>query len=56
MDKIRHRVGIKANVKDVYEGVHHPSKQMGWWATKANGDASLGSKVELEFPGYPKFV
>jgi len=56
MDNIRHRVGIKANVKDVFEAVHHPNKLTGWWATKAAGGTDLGSQVELEFPGYPKFV
>jgi hypothetical protein len=56
MDKIRHRVGIKANVQAVYEAVHYPSKLMGWWATKATGGTELGSQVELEFSGYPKFV
>jgi hypothetical protein len=29
---------------------------MGWWATKATGGIDLGSQIELEFSGYPKFV
>ncbi len=56
MNEIRHRVGIKANVQDVYEAVHHPSKLVGWWPTKAIGTPNLGSRIELEFPGYPNFV
>ncbi len=56
MDKIRHRVGIKASVQDVYEAVHHPGKLTGWWATNASGGVEPGSQIELEFPGFPSFV
>lgn len=56
MNKIRHRVGIKAPVQEVYEAMFHPNKLEGWWAAKATGGTGLGSQVELEFPGYPNFV
>jgi uncharacterized protein YndB with AHSA1/START domain len=56
MNEIRHRVGIKANVQDVYEAVYHPSKLVRWWPAKATGTPNLGSRIELEFPGYPSFV
>ena len=56
MNEIRHRVGIKAPLKDVYETVYQPDKLVRWWPARASGLAELGSRIELEFPGYPNHV
>src|SRR6516164_7960239 len=56
MNEIRHRVGIKAAVGDVYEALHQPAKIIGWWSTGARGSGELGSTIELIFPGYPNHV
>ncbi len=56
MGQIRHRVGIKAAVREVYEAVHHPEKLTGWWSTSASGTPQQGEKLLLEFPGYPSHV
>ena len=56
MKEIRHRVGIKAPIQDIYEAVYQPAKLIGWWATAAKGSGQLGSSIELEFPRYPSHV
>ena len=53
MNEIRHRVGIKAPVHDVYEATYTPSKLQSWWATSATGSGAVGSRIELVFPGCP---
>jgi len=53
MNAIRHRVGIRAPLGNIYEAVHYPEKLTGWWATTASGGCEVGARVELCFPGYP---
>jgi uncharacterized protein YndB with AHSA1/START domain len=53
MNDIRHRVGIRAPIRSIYEAVHHPDLITGWWATTASGECDLGSRFQLFFPGYP---
>lgn len=58
MYEIRHRVGIKAARKDIYDALYQPGKLAGWWAAKAEGGDSSepGSRIRLEFPGFPDHV
>lgn len=56
MNEIRHRVGIKASVHDVYEATYQPAKLQSWWAASATGSGKVGSRIELEFPGYSNHV
>jgi len=56
MNEIRHRVGIRAPLRSIYEAVHYSEKLTGWWATTASGGCEIGSRVELCFPGYPSQV
>jgi len=56
MNVIRHRVGIRAPISEIFEAVHQPEKLSAWWATSARGTGAEGTKIELEFPGYPNHV
>ncbi len=56
MARIRHRVGIRAARRDVYEAVHLPDKLAAWWATSASGKPEVGGQLRLEFPGYDDHV
>lgn len=56
MYQIRHRVGIKAAVQDVYEVLYQPGKLTQWWAAGASGTPVIGGELRLEFPGYPDHV
>jgi len=53
MNEIRHRVGIRARIEDIYEATYKPQKLRSWWATSASGSDSVGSLIKLVFPGYP---
>ena len=56
MNDIRHRVGIKASIHDAYDATYQPAKLQSWWATSATGSGTVGSKIELVFPGYPSHI
>jgi len=56
MNHIRHRVGIKALIQEVYGATYQAAKLQGWWATSATGSDTVGSQIELVFPGYPSHV
>ena len=56
MNTIRHRVGIQSSIRNVYDAVHQPEKLQSWWAAAATGSGTVGSRIELEFPGYPDHV
>jgi len=56
MTEIRHRVGIKARLQDVYDSTYQPAKLQSWWATSASGSGAIDSEIELEFPGYPSHL
>ncbi len=56
MNNIRHRVGIKADLNDVYQACFHPEKLQDWWAASASGSPRQGEIIQLEFPGYPNFI
>lgn len=56
MREIRHRVGIKTPLREAYDAVYQPAKLQKWWSTSASGPATIGSHLELEFPGYPDHV
>ena len=56
MNIIRHRVGIKAHLPDIYDATFQPAKLQSWWAASASGSGTLGSQIELMFPGYPNHV
>ncbi|MBT5018446.1 SRPBCC domain-containing protein [bacterium] len=53
MNEIRHRVGIKSSLQNVYDATYQPAKIQSWWATSATGAATVGAHIELVFPGYP---
>ncbi len=52
MGTIRHRVGIKASLHDVYDATYQPAKLQSWWATSASGSGAVGSQIEFVFSGY----
>lgn len=56
MNRIRHRVGIKTSTRAAYEAVHRPERLAGWWAAAAKGETAIGSRLTLDFPGYPSHV
>lgn len=56
MNEIRHRVGIRAPIADIYEALYRPAKVIEWWSTGARGPGEVGSLIELIFPGYPNHV
>ncbi len=56
MNDIRHRVGIKSSIHDVYDATYQPAKLQSWWAASANGLGRIGSQIELEFPGFSSHI
>ncbi|MDB4637486.1 MAG: SRPBCC domain-containing protein [Planctomycetaceae bacterium] len=56
MNDIRHRVGIKASIQDVYDATYQSPKLQSWWATSASGSEMVGSQIELVFPGFPNHI
>lgn len=51
MATIRHRVGIKSPVQDVWEAITSPAKISRWWSSSAGGNSQAGSNLELTFDG-----
>jgi len=56
MNLIRHRVGIKASLEEVYKATFVPEKLQAWWAASAAGGTEVGSEITLKFPGFPNHV
>lgn len=51
MATIRHRVGIKGSVQEVWEAITNPANIAHWWSSSACGSAQPGSNLELTFDG-----
>jgi hypothetical protein len=49
MAKVRHRVGIRGSVADIYRALIEPSDLGGWWATSASGMPEVGKTLNLTF-------
>ena len=49
MAEVRHRVGIKGDVEQVYRHLTQPDGLAGWWASSATGTPEVGSVLRLEF-------
>ncbi len=54
MSVIRHRVGIKGAVGDIFRAISEAEGLAAWWSGKATGSGALESEIELDFLGrYP---
>ena len=51
MAQVRHRIGVKGEIGRVYEFLVQPEQLSGWWASRADGSADIGSVLRLEFSG-----
>jgi uncharacterized protein YndB with AHSA1/START domain len=51
MAPIKHRVGIKSSVQDLWEAITNPAKISNWWSSFASGSAQTGSNLHLTFDG-----
>jgi hypothetical protein len=49
MAEVRHRVGIRGSVADIYAALVDPSGLVGWWATRATGTPEIGKTLALTF-------
>jgi uncharacterized protein YndB with AHSA1/START domain len=49
MNAIRHRVGIKAPISEVYEAIATPAGEARWWTRDVEGDGRLGSETTFRF-------
>jgi uncharacterized protein YndB with AHSA1/START domain len=49
MDTIRHRVGINAAPRDVYEAIATREGGTRWWTRDVEGDDTLGGKLTYRF-------
>ena len=48
MADIHHQIGVKADVKDIYQAINSLDGLSNWW-TKTSGDISLGGKLHFHF-------
>lgn len=51
MEDIRHRVGIKAPIRDVYDAIATREGTAQWWTRDVEGEAQLGSRLTFLFGG-----
>jgi hypothetical protein len=49
MAEVRHRVGIRGSVADIYIALVEPSQLGGWWASYASGTPEVGKTLDLTF-------
>jgi hypothetical protein len=49
MVEIRHRVGIRGVLSDIFRALAEPRLLEGWWATRASGQSAQGEMLELGF-------
>lgn len=49
MPDIRHRVGVRAPLDEVYRAVATPEGLAGWWTTDTIGDREVGGKLAFRF-------
>ena len=49
MAEVRHRVGIRGSVSDIYAALVEPNELNGWWATSASGRPEVGKTLSLKF-------
>jgi uncharacterized protein YndB with AHSA1/START domain len=48
---VRHRVGIRGSISNVYRALTEPSGLAGWWSTTASGSPEIGRTLDLGFGG-----
>ena len=53
MPDIRHRVGIKAPISEVYDAVATREGLAGWWTRDTEGESKVGGTLSFGF-GYPE--
>jgi hypothetical protein len=49
MAEVRHRVGIRGSVADIYVALVEPNDLAGWWATSSSGTPEVGKTLDLTF-------
>jgi len=49
MAEVRHRVGIRGSLGDIFTALIEPRYLAGWWATSASGAPEVGKTLELTF-------
>jgi hypothetical protein len=49
MAEVRHRVGIRGAIADIYVALVEPGDLAGWWATHASGTPAVGETLDLAF-------
>ena len=49
MARVKHRVGIRGDVTEIYTSLIHPEKLSRWWASSASGIPQAGEKLNLVF-------
>jgi hypothetical protein len=49
MAEVRHRVGIRGSLGDIFAALIEPSYLAGWWATSASGTPEVGKTLVLTF-------
>ncbi|WP_109507584.1 SRPBCC family protein [Nocardioides speluncae] len=50
MVDILHRVGVKAEPKDVYAAIATRDGLAAWWTEDTKGESTVGGKLEFRFP------
>lgn len=49
MAEIKHRVGVRGSIEEIFAALTEPDDLAGWWATSASGAPEVGKTLELTF-------
>ncbi len=51
MARVRHRVGIRGELSEIYRALSDLDRLAGWWASSASGTPEVGGTISLHFAG-----
>ncbi len=51
MAKVKHRVGIRGSVENIYQSLTSNKGLEGWWASSTSGKIKIDQNIDLTFSG-----